>query len=566
MKFEPEKPPSGTGVMNMSSNKDQHRSASPDVEGDPDLALAIALSLQEENITGDAAVESSPVAAKDNIGKSASAGAAFGYLALDRKTMEEERLARLKKRSAAQAGLNEKPQNPKLRRSEDDILGVSDINGPGPSKTPNQIRETAKLPFSKGAFKRTWAYGYPRTGEDIKIEEILQKDKLQLAVLSSFQWDEEWLLSKMDCARTKMILVAYAANDAEKAVIRSNAPSGLIRFCFPPMHGGYMHSKLQILKFEGHLRIVIPSGNLVPYDWGETGVLENMVFLIDLPRLDDAEKIAGTTETLFGNELRRFLQALGLDEKLVKSLDNYDFSETNRYGYCGLGSTVRSLGLATEDPVDVDYVAAGTICIQEKWWNSSTFPRELLRDCQGARKGLLLHSKVIFVRDRGRDGAVWAYMGSANLSESAWGRLVKDRDAGTAKLSCRNWECGVLVAVGKAAGTADSWARRGTDQGAQAKVQSQTQGHTQTQAQAQTQTHEGRDQEQKEKQQGEASNEEKLQYQRRHRHQHQDEQDESAGLDEAFGTTIPIPMKVPAGRYAPDQSAASRPWFFMKAD
>lgn len=60
------------------------------------------------------------------------------------------------------------------------------------------------------------------------------------------------------------------------------------------------------------------------------------------------------------------------------------------------------------------------------------FPRELIRDCVNNRDGLLMHSKVIFVR-RARcsdescgDGfdagacAGWAYVGSANLSESAW--------------------------------------------------------------------------------------------------------------------------------------------------
>ena len=39
----------------------------------------------------------------------------------------------------------------------------------------------------------------------------------------------------------------------------------------------------------------------------------------------------------------------------------------------------------------------------------------------------------------------WAYIGSANCSESAWGRLVKDRSSKTPKLNCRNWECGVIV-------------------------------------------------------------------------------------------------------------------------
>ncbi|KAI9870657.1 MAG: hypothetical protein M1830_003989 [Pleopsidium flavum] len=47
----------------------------------------------------------------------------------------------------------------------------------------------------------------------------------------------------------------------------------------------------------------------------------------------------------------------------------------------------------------------------------------------------------------GQNCPAWAYVGSANLSESAWGRLVKDKRAKTPKLTCRNWECGVLIPV-----------------------------------------------------------------------------------------------------------------------
>lgn len=59
----------------------------------------------------------------------------------------------------------------------------------------------------------------------------------------------------------------------------------------------------------------------------------------------------------------------------------------------------------------------------------------------------------------------WAYVGSANLSESAWcvfplllysftipanghrGLLVQDRTTKYPKLKCRNWECGVIIPV-----------------------------------------------------------------------------------------------------------------------
>ena len=98
---------------------------------------------------------------------------------------------------------------------------------------------------------------------------------------------------------------------------------------------GNMHSKLQLLKYPQSLRIAVPSGNLVPYDWGETGVMENTVFLIDLPRLEDSAtpEASSNASTLFKEELIYFLRAQGLDDSLVKSLDNYDFSATARYGF-----------------------------------------------------------------------------------------------------------------------------------------------------------------------------------------------------------------------------------------
>lgn len=194
----------------MSSNSNRARSASPNTDDDPDLALAIALSLQQEQPSASNKAEIASAQAQSIKPPN---GVAFGSFALDRKKMEEERLARLGKRSADQAGLDSDAHKAKAQRP-----GAFNGDKVGPSSTIAQAKQSTKLPFPKGVFKRTWAYGVPRTDEDIKVEEVLQKDKLQLAVLSSFQWDEEWLLSKVDCSRTKTILVAYAANDAEVRV------------------------------------------------------------------------------------------------------------------------------------------------------------------------------------------------------------------------------------------------------------------------------------------------------------------------------------------------------------
>ncbi|KJZ73359.1 hypothetical protein HIM_07153 [Hirsutella minnesotensis 3608] len=504
----------------------------PDWDDDEALRVAIALSLQDQRQGSPPVTQAHEARSVELADRpvSPSPVASLNMHSLNRRKMEEERLARLAKK------------RPRCPSDDDDVVEV-----PPPTKRPSHTpaqgpapQLESAVPFPDGVVKRTWVRGYPRSGNDIKIEEIFQRDKLVLAMLSSFQWDEEWILSKIDITRTKLLLAAFATDEAQKDSMRANVPPN-VKFCFPQMHGpGSMHSKLQLLKFPQHLRVVVPTGNLVPYDWGETGVMENMVFLIDLPR--KAEE-STSQPTLFQSELERFLRAMGVDEKMVCSLASYDFSRTaslgfvhsspgghtgeslKRTGYCGLGTTIASLGLTTTEPVEVDVAcaslgsikcdlveamynacqgdngmkeynkranrkagdkqpgpskllqdrfriyfptkqtvsdsrggngAAGTICIQARWWRAPDFPRALVRDCVNTRKGLLMHSKLIFVRKaqgsyQGPQPEIswagWAYVGSANLSESAWGRMVKDRQSGNPKMSCRNWECGVVIPV-----------------------------------------------------------------------------------------------------------------------
>ncbi len=58
-----------------------------------------------------------------------------------------------------------------------------------------------------------------------------------------------------------------------------------------------------------------------------------MVFIIDLPRFQTAEERDSQELTPFAEELFYFLRAQTLDEKLVTSLLNYDFSGTARYRF-----------------------------------------------------------------------------------------------------------------------------------------------------------------------------------------------------------------------------------------
>ncbi|KAI9677600.1 MAG: hypothetical protein M1817_006554 [Caeruleum heppii] len=524
---------------------------------------------------------------------SASAAVQSGFLGLDRKAMEAERQARLKRKRSISP--------PRLRRNGriggrspnsvenantspsagDDVVPVSErstlcapftrdatsASSPTPetkqdpqSATATPLPSTAPgVQYRHGVVRKTWTFGFPRK-DDIKIEEVLQKEDLKVAVLSAFQWDLAWLLRKIDMNKTKLVLAMQAKEEATKAQYRAETASmPNLRLCFPSMAGNVncMHSKLQLLFHEDYLRVVVPSANLTDYDWGESGVMENMVFLIDLPRLPShrASPTANRERlSFFGRELLYFLEAMGLERDVVEGVLNFDFSETNhiasggshageswrRTGYCGLGATVRQLGLQNDGPVEVEFVTSsvgslndqflqtmylaaqgddgmteykwrnpepsqgrrkkgagvesesekaqkrlseemkktfriyfptsetversrggpacgGTICFQSRWYDGPNFPRALLRDCQSQREGMLMHNKMLFARShyprnpKKPPSQGWAYTGSANLSESAWGRLVKDKTTKAPKLNCRNWECGVLIPIRGAA-------------------------------------------------------------------------------------------------------------------
>ncbi|KAL9095372.1 MAG: hypothetical protein Q9165_002243 [Trypethelium subeluteriae] len=473
-------------------------------------------------------------------------------LQLDRKAMEKERLARIaartRQRSISPPELKYCSERPNKTRKLNNGTPSPPIDDNGFPGTLTNPCTPAPLQYPAGVVKRTWALGHARSN-DIKIEEVLQPNSLRVAVLSAFQWDTEWLLNKINAARTKFVLVMQAKEEAQRQeYLRETRDWPHVRLCFPPMPGqvSCMHSKLMLLFHEGHLRVVVPSANLVPYDWGETGVMENSVFLIDLPRLPDNQRTGREELTPFGVELMYFVDAMGMQEDVKDGLLKFDFAKTKHLGFVhtiggahlgeegkrtglsGLGRVIRSLGLQTEEPIHIDFAASsigslndgflrtiynaakgqedqskasassgkrsksdffsktsniksqpaediknyfrvyfptdetvhrstggpnngGTICLQSKWYDAATFPRAIMRDYQSKRRGLLSHNKIMYVRGQqcregsGTRSIAWAYMGSANLSESAWGKVVMDRATKQDKLNARNWECGVLI-------------------------------------------------------------------------------------------------------------------------
>lgn len=329
-----------------------------------------------------------------------SPGGCKSFLGLNRKVMEQERLARKRKASSSLSPLRKSAKISGGQRSlsvssalnETDSaqsIDISSARALEKSIKPGIISKSASEPtFLNGVVRKTWASGHDRH-EDIKIEEVLQRDDLTLAVLSSFQWEIDWLFSKIDTKSTPVTLVMQAKEESLKRQYEEETSAiRNLRLCFPPMEGSVqcMHSKLMLLGHPSYLRVVVPTANLVPYDWGESGIMENMVFLIDLPRLQaNHEKPPLNKMTSFARELIYFLEAMGLDGKIVQSILHFDFSRTEdlafvhsiggihvgkeepwrRTGYCGLGRAIRELGLANDGTLAIDFVTSsmGSLCV-----------------------------------------------------------------------------------------------------------------------------------------------------------------------------------------------------------
>ena len=177
-----------------------------DSSDDEDLKRAISLSLDtqgQEIIHLDSDEENAASKHSETAKKKPAPASVYGLLGIDRRKMEEERLARKRKASTSP------PPDRRAQKCLDADINKSDQHGqqPTPLSLPHRTTSVIStsqsnhfnaIAFSKPVVKKTWAFRHPRIGNDIKLEEVLQKTDLNLAVLSSFQWDMEWLMAKLD--------------------------------------------------------------------------------------------------------------------------------------------------------------------------------------------------------------------------------------------------------------------------------------------------------------------------------------------------------------------------------
>ena len=212
-----------------------------DSEDDDGIRKAIALSLQGEQGSN---VET-PIALDDDEGllrpmNRPTAANSMGLLGLDRKQMEQERLSRKRKASTP---IPYAPKSVQVSNFESAIRPGSPrslLRPPSHSQLTPPLSQTRKdmessqplqwgslgsakrhksgdePVFLHGVVKKTWASSYPPGSDVITLEELLQKNDLQLALLSSFQWDIPWLLAKMNISETLITLFIQGKDSVNK--------------------------------------------------------------------------------------------------------------------------------------------------------------------------------------------------------------------------------------------------------------------------------------------------------------------------------------------------------------
>ncbi|KAI0030960.1 tyrosyl-DNA phosphodiesterase-domain-containing protein [Vararia minispora EC-137] len=234
----------------------------------------------------------------------------------ERAQLEQARLARLK-RFREQSGQTEPGERPLKRKtpsvSPDDrslVQGKIAVGTPG-LVLDGAVRQTANR------------HAYPgKNGEDgnlvWRLSEIIgDKSDVQLAILSSYAIQLSWIYEFFNPG-TPVILVAQpATQESSGPTVKQVLPSW-IRVTPVFRGGGYGVMHIKIFYKTGRLRIVIPTANLVPYDWRD---IENSAFVQDLPRRASPIPHDPSADN-FASTLENVLRVLNVEAGLRSHIHN----------------------------------------------------------------------------------------------------------------------------------------------------------------------------------------------------------------------------------------------------
>ncbi|KAJ1831702.1 hypothetical protein LPJ63_004086 [Coemansia sp. RSA 2711] len=169
------------------------------------------------------------------------------------------------------------------------------------------------LSFPDGAVRVT-----PIDGIDdpdaLSLAAILDADHLDSALAASYVLDLDWLVSHLH-PRTRLTLIAdqiqHATTDPSSyAVVDPELPQPNVQL---------VHSKLLLLFYPQHMRLVVSTANLAPDEWS---LVHNCIYLHDFPR--DATRVFAANR--FSLELAQALHDLSVPFDIIASMNHVDFA------------------------------------------------------------------------------------------------------------------------------------------------------------------------------------------------------------------------------------------------
>ena len=223
--------PYSQSIVNSDAEDESFQGISGDAS-DEELKQAIAMSLEtSQQATDHPAHLQIRGSCNDPSIPSTGVSHIRGIFGVDRKQMEQERLTRLAKRKAGVSPPPSQPASKTARITDPRAIitprapaadsGVSERTFENQTRissfkkpiSPPQPSPRSDIQFPQGVVKKTYVAFVPRSDNDITIEEVIQKNDLNVAVLSSFLWDMDWLFSKFDAKKTKFILMMGAKEE-----------------------------------------------------------------------------------------------------------------------------------------------------------------------------------------------------------------------------------------------------------------------------------------------------------------------------------------------------------------
>lgn len=418
-----------SGIIDLTGDDESAPSSRPPVADpsdseDEDLKLAIALSLQDQKDVEDTRRERlhANEAIQSSAANTVEPQTTSGLLGLDRKTMEAERLARLKRKR--EVDVQEEAQNqksvsvektpaspPPARKQKTNLMTMttSTMSAAGPK--PNFVKSTAlsraftdpQVLLTSSPSRLTSSGKY----ESISFPDILHPPSpnhaLKSVLLSSFVADLDWALPHFNTRTTKFLIILHAHNAQHRALLSADFV-GLpnVKLVLPEIIGaGTMHSKLMLLFYHQHsdrrdgerdgsasdaemCRVVVPSANLTPADWGVGGIMENVLFVVDLPlKAANPNPGPGPGSKIyhFENGLKDLLRAMDVPERVRQKIDRFDFEATEnvRFVFSRSGSS----------PVDVTSTAGVTDTSHARGMQhiGNFFENRAKKDDHGTRSG-----------------------------------------------------------------------------------------------------------------------------------------------------------------------------------